>query len=307
MSPILFYKQDVLTEARMTKNSQQLELLELLEKTRRVTQTFISNRSAAEKSEVGTMSQWTAKDILANSTFWMEYMVERMAYYARHETPPRHVNFEALTQKAFEASQTRLRHEVVNDVERALNTLVSAVAQLTDEQLNINNVYGDISDENTGGPLSGEIRANGFICPLEDIEKFYIRTADTQQAAVVHALLHEAAQKSSVDLIQPQALRKQQEADDKPLIVDVRSAKEYAEGHVQGAVNIPLASLVKAIENMPHHQSIVTYCNMHHPGESRGERAALLLREKGCQAQALEGGFPGWKGAGFPIEELSNA
>jgi phage shock protein E len=287
----------------MTENMQQTELLELFEKTRHVTRMFISSRSDTEKAEVGTWSQWAAKDILANCAFWMHYMVERMAYYARHETPPRHVNFDALTRNAIETSRARSWQEVADDVEQALNTLISVVAQWSDEQLNVNNVYGEISDENPGGPLSGEIRANGFLCPLEDIEKYYRRTGDTEHAQAVHALLQETSPKYLVDVIQPRALRKQQEANDGQLIIDVRGAKEYAAGHVQGAVNIPLAQLAKAMKQMPPHQSIVTYCNMHHPGESRGERAALLLCEKGYQAQALAGGFPGWQAAGLPTEK----
>jgi rhodanese-related sulfurtransferase len=41
---------------------------------------------------------------------------------------------------------------------------------------------------------------------------------------------------------------------------------------------------------------------MQHRGSSRSERAAALLRESGFKAQALDGGFPAWKAAGYPIE-----
>jgi len=42
---------------------------------------------------------------------------------------------------------------------------------------------------------------------------------------------------------------------------------------------------------------------MHYRGESRGERAAAMLREQGYQARALDGSYPGWKEQGFPVEE----
>lgn len=103
------------------------------------------------------------------------------------------------------------------------------------------------------------------------------------------------------DLISPQELRDSFGA----LIIDVRGAGEYTEGHVQGAVNIPLGQLSKKLARIPHDQPVVTYCNMHHRGESRGERAATMLREQGYQARALDGGFPGWKEQGFPVEEMS--
>jgi rhodanese-related sulfurtransferase len=41
---------------------------------------------------------------------------------------------------------------------------------------------------------------------------------------------------------------------------------------------------------------------MRHRGQSRSERAAALLRESGYQAQALDGGFPAWEKAGYPVE-----
>jgi 3-mercaptopyruvate sulfurtransferase SseA len=41
---------------------------------------------------------------------------------------------------------------------------------------------------------------------------------------------------------------------------------------------------------------------MRHPGDSRSERSAALLRASGHQAQALAGGFPGWEAAGLPVE-----
>jgi rhodanese-related sulfurtransferase len=33
---------------------------------------------------------------------------------------------------------------------------------------------------------------------------------------------------------------------------------------------------------------------MHHPGQSRGERAAALLAERGYMAAALAGGYSAW-------------
>jgi rhodanese-related sulfurtransferase len=88
-----------------------------------------------------------------------------------------------------------------------------------------------------------------------------------------------------------------------PLIIDVRGSAEYTSGHIRGAVNIPLGQLSRKIKQIPREQPVVTYCNMHHRGESRGERAAAQLRGQGYQAQTLDGGYPGWKEQGFPIEE----
>jgi rhodanese-related sulfurtransferase len=41
---------------------------------------------------------------------------------------------------------------------------------------------------------------------------------------------------------------------------------------------------------------------MRHRGGSRSERAAALLRGSGYDARALDGGFPAWEAAGYPVE-----
>ncbi|CAA9575496.1 MAG: hypothetical protein AVDCRST_MAG59-4077 [uncultured Thermomicrobiales bacterium] len=40
---------------------------------------------------------------------------------------------------------------------------------------------------------------------------------------------------------------------------------------------------------------------MGHPGASRSERAAALLRASGFDANALAGGLPAWEAAGLPM------
>jgi rhodanese-related sulfurtransferase len=42
---------------------------------------------------------------------------------------------------------------------------------------------------------------------------------------------------------------------------------------------------------------------MRHRGQSRSEGSAALLRESGYEAQAMDGGFPAWKAAGYPVED----
>jgi rhodanese-related sulfurtransferase len=82
-----------------------------------------------------------------------------------------------------------------------------------------------------------------------------------------------------------------------PTIVDVRSPDEYASGHVSGAVNIPIDELEARSAEIPQNRPVVTYCNMYHPGSSRGERAADLLESLGFRARALNGGYPAWLNA----------
>ena len=287
----------------MANNPKQAELVRLFNETRLVIRAFEESRTDAEKSERGTARQWAAKDLLAEVGFWMEYMVERMGYFERGEAPPREVDFSALSLGALEKHSPETWSEVAVYVDRSLDALIAAVSRFSEEQLNANNVYGgDIPD----APLWGEIRANGFIWPLQEFEKFYVRSGDQARAETVRELLRPVVGEPETvksDLISPTALGTQLKSDAAPVVIDVRGAKEYAAGHVQGAVNIPLSDLNRKLKKLPTDRPIVTYCNMHHPGQSRGERAAALLSEKGFKAMAINGGFPAWQTAGLPVEK----
>ncbi|MAS37491.1 MAG: hypothetical protein CL610_26060 [Anaerolineaceae bacterium] len=106
----------------------------------------------------------------------------------------------------------------------------------------------------------------------------------------------------SRDYVAPQALLQMLHAVDPPLVLDVRSAAEYDEGHVAGATYMPHDRVSAQLSTLPQRRRIVTYCNMLHRGRSRGERTAQLLRENHYDATVLDGGFPAWQAAGLPVE-----
>ena len=61
-------------------------------------------------------------------------------------------------------------------------------------------------------------------------------------------------------------------------LIDVRSADEYAAGHIDGAVNIPVDEIdARQAEVGPKEAAVVLYCRT----GNRSGRAAKLLREAG--------------------------
>ncbi len=92
-----------------------------------------------------------------------------------------------------------------------------------------------------------------------------------------------------------------------PTIIDVRSPEAYARGHLPGAVNVPAGQIAGAMENIPNDRPVVTYCTMHNPGNSSSETAAETLRDAGYHARALQGGYPGWEEAGYPIDKAEHS
>ena len=70
--------------------------------------------------------------------------------------------------------------------------------------------------------------------------------------------------------------KKQQAPSQSRLILDVRNHTEYREGHIDGAINIPVHELRTRIEEVKAvGKPVVTYCS----SGKRSEHAALILSE----------------------------
>jgi len=85
------------------------------------------------------------------------------------------------------------------------------------------------------------------------------------------------------------------------VLVDVRSQEEWGEGHVKGALFLPVREVEsKAASKLPDKNApIVTYCRV----GSRAELAAKTLRMLGyTHVTAMTGGFEDLKAAGLPTE-----
>jgi rhodanese-related sulfurtransferase len=73
-------------------------------------------------------------------------------------------------------------------------------------------------------------------------------------------------------------------------VIDVRAAADYADGHIPGAVNSPLADVVTAAEAAPAGKTIITVC---YAGQAAGH-ATAALRMMGYDARTLKWGMSGW-------------
>jgi len=86
----------------------------------------------------------------------------------------------------------------------------------------------------------------------------------------------------------------------KPLILDVRDAKEFASGHIQGAKNIPIADLqnrLKEIEKFKD-KPVVVHCQR----GSRAKNAIKVLKaQQFSQLNNLQGGLDAWVEAKLPL------
>lgn len=84
-------------------------------------------------------------------------------------------------------------------------------------------------------------------------------------------------------------------------VIDVRPVEEYAQGHVAGALNVPLERLLERLGDLPREHEIVAYCRG--PWCVLSFEAVARLREAGFSARRLEEGLPEWRQAGLPMEQ----
>jgi len=83
-------------------------------------------------------------------------------------------------------------------------------------------------------------------------------------------------------------------------VIDVRPPEEYAQGHIAGAVNIPLDRLQQQLKALPRDREVVAYCRG--PWCMLSYEAVARLRKAGIDARRLEDGLPEWRRAGLPVE-----
>lgn len=82
-------------------------------------------------------------------------------------------------------------------------------------------------------------------------------------------------------------------------LLDVRPQDEFGQGHLPGAVNIPLGELQDRLAELDPDREVIAYC--------RGAycvfafEAVAALRGQGRNARRLVDGFPEWKAAGLPV------
>ena len=88
------------------------------------------------------------------------------------------------------------------------------------------------------------------------------------------------------------------------LIVDVRSEASFREGHIPGAINVPLADIERRVSDLRKKvksRLIVTYCSCF-AEHTAAEAASRLYAQGFVNVKALSGGYPEWVLRGWRVE-----
>ncbi len=88
-------------------------------------------------------------------------------------------------------------------------------------------------------------------------------------------------------------------APDSPLLIDVRTSREWSDGHIDGALSFPLAQLTERLADLPVDRRLIVYCAS---GYRSGIAASLLQRAALPHVVNLVGGLGAWISAQLPTQ-----
>jgi rhodanese-related sulfurtransferase len=81
------------------------------------------------------------------------------------------------------------------------------------------------------------------------------------------------------------------------VLIDVREPEEWAGGHIDGAVHIPMMSIPSRLHAIPTDRRVLVVCAV----GARSARVAAFLQQQGVDAVNVAGGMVAWAQARRPI------
>lgn len=157
------------------------------------------------------------------------------------------------------------------------------------------------------GLVAGERRGKQVVYRISDSDVLdltaALRIVGERHTDAVKAVIEDYFHaRDGLDAVELLALE-QMIADGLVTLLDVRPPDEFADGHVPGALNIPLVELKARLDQIPSDVQVVAYCRG--PWCVLAFEAVAFLRQQGRDARRLDGGLPEWRRAGLPVEDSS--
>jgi hydroxyacylglutathione hydrolase len=101
-----------------------------------------------------------------------------------------------------------------------------------------------------------------------------------------------------IDRITVNNLAAQRSSPDPPIVVDVRTEREWTAGHIPDSINVPLNHFSERLNELPSDQSIVVHCEA---GYRSAIAASLLSKTGRSHVMDMVGGFKAWTASKLPV------
>jgi rhodanese-related sulfurtransferase len=127
---------------------------------------------------------------------------------------------------------------------------------------------------------------------------FLIAIAFVSGGMLVWPLVRRGAGGPSVNTLEATMLMNKKDS----LVLDVRTAEEFSQGHILGARNIPFDELEGRLKEIDRYKDkpIVVSCGT---GNRAGTAAGVLRKHGFANVVNLSGGIAAWRQAGLPTEK----
>ena len=124
---------------------------------------------------------------------------------------------------------------------------------------------------------------------LKDLVKYKVNPTDNEwNPDILNILALTALGKNQENSDDVEAINIESLVKNKEFLLDVREEYEYQEGHVKGAVNLPLREILEKKDSLPKDKDIYVYCRSGH----RSADAVNFLKSLGFEkVHNIEGGF----------------
>ncbi len=125
------------------------------------------------------------------------------------------------------------------------------------------------------------------------------RTAESQLAELPEVAREYLGDPDAFEPIERDELVRRLEAGT-VVVIDVRPTEEFEQGHLAGAVSVPMSELASwARDRAPKRQQIVAYCRG--PYCVYAVQAVAELKKRGLRAVRSEDGVAEWRASGLPV------
>lgn len=107
---------------------------------------------------------------------------------------------------------------------------------------------------------------------------------------------------NKVKVVAPEEFQNLIKSDTTAYVLDVRTAEEYAEGHLEGAANLDWLqeeAFIKSAKALAKDRMYYVYCR----SGRRSNATATKMQSLGFKVVDMRGGFLAWTEAGLPIEK----
>ena len=98
---------------------------------------------------------------------------------------------------------------------------------------------------------------------------------------------------STFQEIKGQDLQKMTDSKEDITVVDIRDARDYAKGHIPGAINIPFSEFSERAKELKTEMKIVLVC---YSGGTSKSAAQFLVSKNYSKVSSVKGGMMDWSG-----------